>query len=432
MIATALAVVQEVVDHRQQPAPFWPWLFWTGMKLFVVFTVYMVGVAYLTLAERKISAWIQRRLGPNRVGPRGLLQPAADGLKNIMKEETLPAHVNKAIFTIAPMLSFIVALTVWAVIPFGAPWASPWGRIEMVLADLPIGFLYILAISSLGVYGIVLAGWSSNNKYSLLGGLRSSAQMVSYEISLGMSVIPVLLLAGNVTLSQIVNQQAQMHLWNVLLLSVSFVVFLISSFAETNRLPFDLPEAESELITGYHTEYSAMKFSLFFIAEYANMVTASALIATLFFGGWDIPFTGRDNMMAVSGLMVLLSAVIFLAKVMFFLFFFIWVRWTLPRFRYDQLMSLGWKILLPIALAYIVIIATLILVLDVSGLQRGFLYGLILFAMNAVLLFLLFFVLDRGRIVSPAYGRADAAELAHLRGITAGRSHLTSQAGGVR
>lgn len=431
MISSALAVVQEVID-RQQPATFWPWLIVTVVKMLLVFTVYMLGVAYLTLAERKISAWIQRRLGPNRVGPRGLFQPLADGLKNIMKEETLPAHVNKAIFTIAPMLSFIPALLVWAVIPFGAPWASPWGRIEMVLADLPIGFLYILAISSLGVYGIVLAGWSSNNKYALLGGLRSSAQMVSYEISLGMSLIPVLLLAGNVTLNSIVNQQAQMHLWNVLLLSVSFVVFLISSFAETNRLPFDLPEAESELITGYHTEYSAMKFSLFFIAEYANMVTASALMATLFFGGWDVPFTAADNTGAVSGLMVLLSALIFLAKVMFFLFFFIWVRWTLPRFRYDQLMSLGWKILLPIALTYIVIIATLILVLDASGLPRGFMYGLILFAVNAVLLFLLFFVLDRGRIVSPAYGRADAAELAHLRGVTAARSHLTSPAGGAR
>jgi NADH-quinone oxidoreductase subunit H len=429
VILALLAAAQEI--DRQQPAPFWPWFFITIAKLIVVFTVYMLGVAYLTLAERKISAWIQRRLGPNRVGPRGLFQPLADGLKNIMKEETMPAHVNKAIFVVAPMLSFIVALSVWAVIPFGASWASPWGRIEMVLADLPIGFLYILAISSLGVYGIVLAGWASNNKYALLGGLRSSAQMVSYEIALGMSVIPVLLLAGNVTLNTIVNQQAQMHLWNVLLLSISFVVFLISSFAETNRLPFDLPEAESELITGYHTEYSAMKFSLFFIAEYANMVTASALIATMFFGGWDIPFMSADNTGAVSGLLVLLSAAIFLAKVLFFLFFFIWVRWTLPRFRYDQLMSLGWKVLLPIIITYIVLIATLILVLDYAGLQRGFTYGLILFAVNAVLMFILFFILDRGRIVSPAYGRADAAELARLRGITAARSHLTSQSGGV-
>jgi NADH-quinone oxidoreductase subunit H len=219
-------------------------------------------------------------------------------------------------------------------------------------------------------------------------------------------------------------------MWNVLLLSVSFVVFLISSFAETNRLPFDLPEAESELITGYHTEYSAMKFSLFFIAEYANMVTASALMATLFFGGWDIPFMSADNTGAVSGLLVLLSALIFIAKVMFFLFFFIWVRWTLPRFRYDQLMSLGWKLLLPLAIAYIIIIATLVLVLDNAGLQRGFTYGLILFAVNAVLLFILFFVLDRGRIVSPAYRGADAVELARLRGITAARSRLTSPQGG--
>jgi NADH-quinone oxidoreductase subunit H len=426
-----LSVAQAIVD-RQAPAPFWPWFAASMGKLLIVFTIYMLGVAYLTLAERKISAWIQRRLGPNRVGPRGLFQPLADGLKNIMKEETMPAHANKAIFVLAPMLSFIPALIVWAVIPFAAPWASPWGRIEMVLADLPIGFLYILGISSLGVYGIVLAGWSSNNKYALLGGLRSSAQMVSYEISLGMSLIPVLLLAGNVTLSTIVNQQAQMHLWNVLLLSVSFVVFLISAFAETNRLPFDLPEAESELITGYHTEYSAMKFSLFFIAEYANMVTASALIATLFFGGWDVPFTLADNTGAVSGLLVLLSAGIFLAKVLFFLFFFIWVRWTLPRFRYDQLMSLGWKVLLPIAIAYIIIVATLILVLDAAGLARGFTYGLILFAVNAVLLFLLFFILDRGRIVSPAYPGANAAELARLRAVTAARARPTSQHEGAR
>ncbi|HJU73008.1 MAG TPA: complex I subunit 1 family protein, partial [Gemmatimonadaceae bacterium] len=227
-----------------------------------------------------------------------------------------------------------------------------------------------------------------------------------------------------------VMQQVRMG-WNVLPLLLAFFIFLVAAMAETNRLPFDLPEAESELIAGYHTEYSAMKFSMFYIAEYANMVTASALIATLFFGGWDIPFTQADNVGAVSGLMVLLSSVIFLSKVLFFLFFFIWVRWTLPRFRYDQLMSLGWKVLLPIAIAYITIIATLILVLDIAGIPRGFTYGLILFGVNAVLLFILFFILDRGRIVSPAYGRADAAELARLRGITAARARLTSQHGGV-
>ncbi|MEO6447069.1 MAG: NADH-quinone oxidoreductase subunit H, partial [Gemmatimonadaceae bacterium] len=303
------------------------------------------------------------------------------------------------------------------------------GRIDMVLADLPIGFLFVLAIGSLGVYGIVLAGWSSNNKYALLGGLRSSAQMISYEISMGLSLIPVLLLAGNVTLRTVVNQQAQMHLWNVLTLAVAFLVYLISAFAETNRLPFDMPEAESELITGYHTEYSAMKFSLFFIAEYANMVTQSAMIATLFFGGWDIPFLTADNTGAVSFPLVLLSFLVMAAKVVFFVFFYIWVRWTLPRFRYDQLMSLGWKILLPVGLGYIVLVAAMMLGLDALGIGRGLVYGLIFLAVNAVILFVMFAVLDRGRVLSPAYRRASVEELARLRGITAARTHLSTQAG---
>jgi NADH-quinone oxidoreductase subunit H len=277
----------------------------TIVKMIIVFTIYMVGVALLTLAERKISAWIQDRHGPNRVGPSGLLQPAADGLKNFMKEETYPEAAYKPLFILAPILSFIPALTTWVVIPFGAPFPTRWGRIDLVVADLPVGFLFILAISSLGVYGIVLAGWASNNKYALLGGLRSSAQMISYEISLGLSTIPVLLLAGNVTLGAIITQQAYGG-WNVVNLSIAFFIFLVAAFAETNRLPFDLPEAESELIAGYHTEYSAMKFSLFFIAEYANMVTASALMVTLFFGGYDVPFTPRDNIGPFSGWLTIL------------------------------------------------------------------------------------------------------------------------------
>ena len=229
-----------------------PWLVFTVVKLIAVFTVYMVGVALLTLAERKISAWIQDRHGPNRVG-KGWLQPAADGVKNFVKEETYPAAANLPLFVLAPALAFIPALVTWAVIPFAAPWDSPWGRFEMVLAPLPVGFLFILAISSLGVYGVVLAGWSSNNKYALLGSIRSSAQMVSYEIAMGMATIPVLLLAGNVSLSRIVNQQA-FETWNVINLTVAFFIFLVAAFAETNRLPFDLPEAESELIAGYHSE----------------------------------------------------------------------------------------------------------------------------------------------------------------------------------
>src|SRR5206468_1146107 len=266
------------------------------IKIVVVFTVIMVGVALLTLAERRICAWMQDRLGPNRVRPQGLLQPAADGLKNLLKEETLPAQADKVLFMLAPTMAFVPALLTFAVIPFATPLPTPWGDVDMVVANLPVGFLYVLAFGSLGVYGIVLAGWASNNKYSLLGGLRASAQMISYEIAMGMSTVAVLLLAGNVTLTDIVAKQSQsLFTWNVFPLSLAFFVFIVAAFAETNRLPFDLPEAEGELIAGYHTEYSAMKFSMFYIAEYSNMVTASALMTTLFFGGWDIPFTTWDN-----------------------------------------------------------------------------------------------------------------------------------------
>jgi len=395
----------------------------TLVKIIVVFTIYLVGVAMLTLAERKISAWMQDRHGPNRVG-KGWLQPAADGLKNIMKEETYPDGANKPIFILAPMLSFIPALIAWAVIPFGATWDSPWGAIDMALAPLPIGFLYILAITSIGVYGIVLAGWSSNNKYSLLGGLRSSAQMVSYEIAMGMATIPVLLLAGNVSLNQIVQQQSAIAplSWNAATATIAWMIFLIAAFAETNRLPFDLPEAESELITGYHTEYSAMKFSMFFIAEYANMVTASALMATLFFGGWDIPFTRWDNVAPHTALKTLLTTLLFFGKILSFVFLYMWIRWTLPRFRYDQLMSLGWKILLPLSLAYIVIMASSVLGLQIAGYApTSWQFNGALFGLNVLLVLLLFFVFDRGRIVSPAYSRLDPQHLERLRAATAAR-----------
>ncbi|HWJ22489.1 MAG TPA: NADH-quinone oxidoreductase subunit NuoH [Gemmatimonadaceae bacterium] len=427
---------------RPNELTLWPFLISTIVKMLVFFSIYMVGVAMLTLAERKVSAWIQDRLGPNRVGPGGLLQPAADGLKNFMKEETLPGAANKPLFLMAPMIAFIPAMVTWAVIPFAAPWASPWGPMQMSVADLPIGYLFILAIASLGVYGIVLAGWSSNNKYALLGGLRSSAQMVSYEISMGMSTIPVLLLAGNVTLSSIVRQQAGMG-WNAFNLTISFFIFLVAAFAETNRLPFDLPEAESELVAGYHSEYSGMKFSLFFIAEYANMVTASALMVTLFFGGWNLPFYTGDDAAAVGGGIVLLSAVWFVAKVLFFLFLFMWIRWTLPRFRYDQLMSLGWKFMLPLALTYIVVIASVTLALDAAGVPRvpthGVpIYTLVLLAVNIVLAALVFVILDRGRVLSPASSRVSAEGVNRLRLVAgeraaAGRvaplAELTTEAG---
>ncbi|HKR08256.1 MAG TPA: NADH-quinone oxidoreductase subunit NuoH [Gemmatimonadaceae bacterium] len=422
--APVFALLQVPIDPNNTPVSGGPFFWFTLLKLLIIFTVYMVGVAMLTLAERKISAWIQDRHGPNRVG-KGWLQPAADGLKNFMKEETMPAGVNKPLFVLAPMFSFITALTAWCVIPFGAPVATRWGRVDLVVADLPVGFLFILAITSLGVYGIVLAGWSSNNKYALLGGLRSSAQMVSYEISMGMSTIPVLLLAGNVSLNSIINQQAWGG-WNVVNLTVAFFIFMVAAFAETNRLPFDLPEAESELIAGYHTEYSAMKFSLFFIAEYASMVTASALMATLFFGGWDVPFTGHDNIGPYSGWLSLLSVFIFLAKILFFLFLFMWVRWTLPRFRYDQLMSLGWKFMLPLALIYIVLIAAVLLGLSAAGIGQGLMQTAILGSFNIAFVIVLFAILDRGRIISPAYGRMSARELQRLRAIDRRREMLAA------
>jgi NADH-quinone oxidoreductase subunit H len=419
-----LHALLQVVDP-QKPAGTGAFVIFTLIKMIIVFTIYMVSAALLTLAERKISAWIQGRHGPNRVGGKGgWLQPAADGVKNFMKEETYPAAAYKPIFILAPVLAFIPALTTIAVIPFGAPLPTRWGLIPMIVADLPVGFLFVLAISSLGVYGIVLAGWASNNKYALLGGLRSSAQMISYEISMGMSTIPVLLLAGNVTLSTIVTQQAYGG-WNVVNLTIAFFIFLVAAFAETNRLPFDLPEAESELIAGYHTEYSAMKFSLFPIAEYCNMVTASALMVTLFFGGWDVPFTGKDNIGPYSGWLTTLSILIFLVKTACFLFFYIWIRWTLPRFRYDQLMSLGWRFMLPLALAYIVVIATALLILDSAGIHRGAMHSSILGAINMALVVIVFSILDRGRIISPAYGRARADQLARLRAVSA-RSPLSA------
>ena len=380
------------------------------VKILVVFTVIMVGVALLTLAERRICAWIQDRLGPNRVGPEGLLQPAADGLKNLLKEETLPGQADRLLFVLAPALAFVPALLAIAVVPFGAPLPTPWGDVPLVVADLPVGFLYILAIGSLGVYGVVLAGWSSNNKYALLGGLRSSAQMISYEIALGMSTVAVLLLAGNVTLSDVVaRQQQSLFTWNVFPLGLAYFIFTVAAFAETNRLPFDLPEAEAELIAGYHTEYSAMKFSMFYIAEYANMVTASALMATLFFGGWDIPFTHWDDAPPWTVAKTLATLGVFALKVCCFLFLYIWVRWTLPRFRYDQLMALGWKVMLPLALVYIALLATAIWVLhDGLGWTYDRRFALTLCGLNVLLAIPLFFVLDRGHLIASSVAEGGA------------------------
>jgi NADH-quinone oxidoreductase subunit H len=397
--------------HELKPLAGTAWLVITLIKIMGVFTLIMVTVAMLTLLERKLSAWIQDRYGPNRVGPSGLLQPIADGIKNILKEETFPSASSAIFFFLAPALAIIPALITFAVIPFAAPLPTPWGLVNMVVADVPIGILFILALSSLGVYGIVMAGWASNNKYAFLGGLRASAQMVSYEVALGMSLIPVFMIAGNVTLTQIIwTQQGVLGLWLALPLGLSFMLFVISAFAETNRLPFDLAEAESELVTGYHTEYSSMKFSMFFIAEYSNLLTMSALMATLFLGGWDIPFFTFDNMRMIGPGLVegaspawwktLATLAFFALKTFLFIFLFMWVRWTVPRFRYDQVMHLGWKIMIPTALAYIMVTGSTMLVLDQMGWQLGLPYGLVLTAVNAVCTFLFVWVLDRDRIMS--------------------------------
>jgi len=375
-----------------------------AVKIVVVFTIVMVLVAMWTLVERKVCGWMQNRLGPNRVGPWGLLQPAADGLKNIFKEETLPPFAEKGLFVLAPMLSFVPALMTFSVLPMAAPVPTRWGLVSTAIADIPVGFLFILAISSLGVYGIALAGWASNNKYALLGGLRASAQLISYEIGMGLAAVAVLLLGGNITPAEIIARQ-QAGTWFVGPLFVAFFVFLVAAFAETNRLPFDLPEAESELIAGYHTEYSAMKFSLFFIAEYANMLTASALVVTLFFGGWDIPFVARDNAAPWSVAKTAATAVAFWSKTLFFYFLYIWVRWTLPRFRFDQLMDLGWKVLLPLMLAYVMIEAVAIAALENAGIT-GRSQDLALTGLNVALGVVVFFVLDRGRHVGGAAVRA--------------------------
>lgn len=299
----------------------------------------LIGVAYVTYAERKVLALAQMRMGPNLVGPFGLLQPFADGLKLLTKETIVPTGANRALFVAAPILLFFLSLVSWAVIPFDAGW---------VLSDINVGVLYLFAISSLGVYGIVIAGWASNSKYSFLGAIRSAAQMVSYEVSIGFVLVTVLLLAGSMNLSEIVQAQAgDISNWYIWPLLPMFIVFFISGLAETNRCPFDLPEGESELVGGFNTEYSSMAFALFFLGEYANMILMSGMTTVLFLGGWMSPF----------GDTIIPGVVWFAAKIALCLFVFIWVRATMPRYRYDQLMRLGWKIFLPLSLLYVVLVA---------------------------------------------------------------------------
>jgi len=327
------------------------------IKVLFIAHLLVIGVMAMIWSERRVSGWIQDRLGPNRVGPQGLLQPIADGIKFLFKEDLIPNHVDKPLYVLAPAMLLVPAMITIAVVPFGDSIAIAGIDIPLQIADLNIGILYILAITSLGVYGVVIGAWASNNKYSLLGGLRSSAQMISYELTLGLAIIGILMLSSSLSLRTIaVEQGAYPWKWNFLIHFPAFLAFTTAMFAETNRLPFDLAEAEQELVAGYHTEYSSMKFAIFFMAEYMNMIVGSAVVVTLFLGGWH--FFGLESIGGPfwSGI---ISFAIFFIKTGVFLFIFIWVRWTLPRFRYDQLMNFGWKFLLPVTLTSIVVTGTL-------------------------------------------------------------------------
>jgi NADH-quinone oxidoreductase subunit H len=330
----------------------------SAVKIFVAFSVLMTIVAYAVWVERKVSAAIQDRIGPNRFGPFGLLQPLADAVKSFLKEDFTPGHVRKVYYWLAPAIVMIPSILIIAVIPFG----SYLGRQKMVIADLNVGVLYTFGIVSLGVYGIVLAGYAANSKFPFLGGIRSSAQLISYEIAMGLSVVAVFLLVGDLNLTKVVEYQSgNLFRWMIFKQPVAFVIFLVSAFAETNRTPFDLPEAEQELAGGYNVEYSSMKFALFFMGEYANMTAACAMMVTLFFGGWSLPFAGLDHPAGVGQIgLGLLHIGIFLGKMCFLLFMIIWVRWMWPRFRYDQLMDLGWRRFIPVALANVILTAVVL------------------------------------------------------------------------
>jgi len=343
-----------IPDFINDPSHWGHFLFWSGFKVVMAFALIMPMVAYSVMLERRVSAAIQDRIGPNRVGPFGILQPMADGLKAILKEDFTPSHVRRIYFILAPAISMIPAFLTVAVIPFG----SKMGSQSMVIADLNVGILYTFSIVSLGVYGIVLAGYASNSKYPFLGGIRASAQMISYEIAMGMAAVPVFMLVGDLNLGKVIAYQAD-GAWLVFKQPIAFVIFLVSAFAETNRLPFDMPESETGLVSGYNTEYSSMKFALFFMGEYAAMISVSALMVTLFFGGWTLPFFGlNETASTLAG--GILQILVFLGKIACFMVLFVWIRWMVPRFRYDQLMDLGWKRFLPLALANIIITAIIL------------------------------------------------------------------------
>ena len=324
------------------------WLIADIIKILIVFAGLLGAAAYLTLLERKIAARIQNRMGPMEAGFHGLLQPIADGIKLFFKEDIIPAGANKFLFLLAPIIVVIPALTTFAVIPFGAPVKIMGHTVPLQITDVNIGILFILALTSLGVYGVVLGGWASNSKYSLLGGIRTAAQMISYEVALVLSIVGIIMIAGDLSLAKIVSEQS--HMWFIVYQPVGFIIYLIASTAEMNRVPFDLGEAEGELVAGFHTEYSSMEFAFYFIGEYAQMVVNSAIIVTLFLGGWQGPF--------------LPSVLWFLIKVFFVVLIYLWLRWTYPRLRYDELMDLGWKFLLPLALANIIVTGFIMILLN--------------------------------------------------------------------
>src|SRR5947207_1141885 len=331
------------------------------VKIGIVFGALSGVIAYLTLLERKVIAFMQVRLGPMRVGPHGLLQPIADGLKLMLKEDIVPDKADRWIFTLAPVIALIPAFIVFAVIPFG-PTINIFGRhIGLYITDINIGALYVMAISSIGILGIILGGWASNSKYPLLGALRSAAQMVSYEVALGFSIMGVLMMSGTLSLVSIVEAQKNSGIWYVFYQPVAFLLFFVCGVAETNRAPFDLPEAETELVAGFHTEYSGFRFSLFFLAEYANMLTVAAMAVTLFWGGWLRPF---PNVAALAFLDLIPGVFWFIGKVIVFLYFYLWFRASWPRYRYDQLMKLGWQYLLPVSMANVIVTAILVLLLQ--------------------------------------------------------------------
>ncbi len=323
------------------------------VKIIIIVSVFLISLVvamYSTYAERKVAAFMQDRLGPNRAGPFGLLQPLADGVKMFMKEEIIPNVSNKFLFILGPSLSMMTACMTSAVIPWGKGLTINGEFYPLQATDVNIGILYILGVVSIGVYGIMIGGWASNNKYSLLGALRASSQMISYEIAMGLSIIALVMMTGTLSIREISEQQAGGN-WNIFYQPLGFIIFLICAFAETNRAPFDLPECETELVGGYHTEYSSMKLGFYLFAEYINMFISSTIISTLYFGGYNMPFI--DRFITDPNILSMVGTVFLFGKIFFFIFFFMWIRWTLPRFRYDQLMNLGWKKLIPLSIANI-------------------------------------------------------------------------------